>query len=219
MARTGRTDQMVALHAEGVRQSEIARRLGVSRAAVSAALRSRGVHDRPDRGYPDDDARREALTRLGSLTRAAEELGMPVSVLTTWRSRRARDVQITHPTGHWEQRRERYLDIAARCTTLAEFMTASGLSSSSYAAAWTRRNAPHLAPPRRRHHPQPLPDDPREALRMMREEAGMTAAQMAAALQTPRQTYVQWESGARRVPGVAIVAASLLRSRRRLATQ
>ena len=54
---------------------------------------------------------------------------------------------------------------------------------------------------------------------MMREEAGMTAAQMAAALQTPRQTYVQWESGARRVPGVAIVAASLLRSRRRLATQ
>lgn len=218
MARTGRTDQMVALHAEGVRQSEIARRLGVSRAAVSAALRSRGVHDRPDRGYPDDDARREALTRLGSLTRAAEELGMPVSVLTTWRSRRARDVQITHPTGHWEQRRERYLDIAARCTTLAEFMTASGLSS-SYAAAWTRRNAPHLAPPRRRHHPQPLPDDPREALRMMREEAGMTAAQMAAALQTPRQTYVQWESGARRVPGVAIVAASLLRSRRRLATQ
>ena len=218
MARTGRTDQMVALHAEGVRQSEIARRLGVSRAAVSAALRSRGVHDRPDRGYPDDDARREALTRLGSLTRAAEELGMPVSVLTTWRSRRARDVQITHPTGHWEQRRERYLDIAARCTTLAEFMTASGLSS-SYAAAWTRRNAPHLAPPRRRHHPQPLPDDPREALRMMREEAGMTAAQMAAALQTPRQTYVQWESGARRVPGVAIVAASLLRSRRRRATQ
>lgn len=218
MARTGRTDQMVALHAEGVRQSEIARRLGVSRAAVSAALRSRGVHDRPDRGYPDDDARREALTRLGSLTRAAEELGMPVSVLTTWRSRRARDVQITHPTGHWEQRRERYLDIAARCTTLAEFLAASGLSS-SYAAAWTRRNAPHLAPPRRRHHPQPLPDDPREALRMMREEAGMTAAQMAAALQTPRQTYVQWESGARRVPGVAIVAASLLRSRRRRATQ
>lgn len=218
MARTGRTDQMVALHAEGVRQSEIARRLGVSRAAVSAALRSRGVHDRPDRGYPDDDARREALTRLGSLTRAAEELGMPVSVLTTWRSRRARDVQITHPTGHWEQRRERYLDIAARCTTLAEFLAASGLSS-SYAAAWTRRNAPHLAPPRRRHHPQPLPDDPREALRMMREEAGMTAAQMAAALQTPRQTYVQWESGARRVPGVAIVAASLIRSRRRLATQ
>lgn len=58
MARTSRTDQMIALHAEGVRQVEIATRLGVSRSAVSAALRSRGVHDRPDRGYPDESGAR-----------------------------------------------------------------------------------------------------------------------------------------------------------------
>jgi hypothetical protein len=50
-------------------------------------------------------------------------------------------------------------------------------------------------------------NDYRERLIAARTRIGDGPAQMAARLLTPLNTYKQWESGARRTPGVAVVAA------------
>lgn len=56
-----------------------------------------------------------------------------------------------------------------------------------------------------------MTDDYRARLIAARQRLGLTPRQMAERLLTPRQTYEQWESGARRTPGVAIVAAEALK--------
>jgi transcriptional regulator with XRE-family HTH domain len=50
----------------------------------------------------------------------------------------------------------------------------------------------------------------RDRLIAARERLGLSRAEMAARLLTPRQTYEQWEAGARRTPGVALIAAEML---------
>jgi len=58
-------------------------------------------------------------------------------------------------------------------------------------------------------------DTYRARLIAAREALGLDAAEMAAVLLTPRQTYSQWESGGRRTPGVAVAAAEGLARRQR----
>jgi DNA-binding transcriptional regulator YiaG len=45
-----------------------------------------------------------------------------------------------------------------------------------------------------------------QELREVRLKMGLTISQMAEALNTPRGTYVKWERGERRVPGILEVA-------------
>ncbi len=60
----------------------------------------------------------------------------------------------------------------------------------------------------------------RERLIAARKRLGLSAQEMAEKLLTPRQTYLQWESGRRRTAGAAVVAAELLASPfRRLSSQ
>lgn len=59
-----------------------------------------------------------------------------------------------------------------------------------------------------------MTDGNRERLIAARRQLRFTASAMAAALDTPRPTYKQWESGARRTPGIAVVAAELLAAAR-----
>ena len=54
----------------------------------------------------------------------------------------------------------------------------------------------------------------RERLMLARQQLGLSHAEMAARLLTPRQTYAQWEAGSRRTPGTAVVAAELLMQQR-----
>jgi DNA-binding XRE family transcriptional regulator len=56
--------------------------------------------------------------------------------------------------------------------------------------------------------------DYRSRLIAAREALGLTRHEMAARLLTARQTYEQWETGARRTPGIAVVAAEALMSSR-----
>lgn len=55
--------------------------------------------------------------------------------------------------------------------------------------------------------------DRRAQLLALRAASGLSQAAMARCLETPLNTYKQWESGARRTPGVAVVAATLLARR------
>ena len=47
-------------------------------------------------------------------------------------------------------------------------------------------------------------------LRILREKLGMNQTEMAKRLRTPYRTYVDWERGARRIPGVCETAVELL---------
>lgn len=58
-------------------------------------------------------------------------------------------------------------------------------------------------------------DDYRARLITARERLGLSPAQMAKRLLTPRQTYSQWEDGRSRTPGAAVVAAEMLADRKR----
>lgn len=57
----------------------------------------------------------------------------------------------------------------------------------------------------------------RDRLIAARERLGLSRIEMAERLLTPAATYKQWESGARRTPGIAVCAAELLSPRRRAA--
>jgi hypothetical protein len=57
----------------------------------------------------------------------------------------------------------------------------------------------------------PSADDYRARLIAARARLEISPTRMAARLLTPHQTYLQWESGQRRTPGVAVVAAEALR--------
>ncbi|MCK5611619.1 DUF1870 family protein [Candidatus Pacearchaeota archaeon] len=46
----------------------------------------------------------------------------------------------------------------------------------------------------------------KEELRVIRKELGLTIDRMAKELNTPRKTYENWEYGARRIPGIIVVA-------------
>ena len=50
-------------------------------------------------------------------------------------------------------------------------------------------------------------------LKTARCTMGVSASEMARALQTPLRTYQDWESGVNRIPGVVAVAVSLLGER------
>jgi DNA-binding XRE family transcriptional regulator len=47
-------------------------------------------------------------------------------------------------------------------------------------------------------------------LKKFRRELGLNQSEMAKALRTSRSTYVKWERGTRRIPGVCEVAVELL---------
>lgn len=53
----------------------------------------------------------------------------------------------------------------------------------------------------------------RARLLAVRQHLGVEQKEMAALLLTPLSTYKQWEQGARRTPGVAVVAAELIAGR------
>ena len=45
-----------------------------------------------------------------------------------------------------------------------------------------------------------------DQLKQRRQELGLSQPQMARELNTPLSTYRKWEQGARRVPGIVVVA-------------
>lgn len=47
-------------------------------------------------------------------------------------------------------------------------------------------------------------------LKAARRELGLNQTEMAQQLKTPRRTYVDWERGSRRIPGVCEVAVELM---------
>jgi len=47
-------------------------------------------------------------------------------------------------------------------------------------------------------------------LRQRRRDLGLTQAEMARRLNTPRRTYQNWEEGARRIPGIVEAALRCL---------
>src|ERR1700683_945631 len=52
-----------------------------------------------------------------------------------------------------------------------------------------------------------MTDDHRDRLIAARKKLGLSRRLMAAKLLTPSATYGQWEAGAKRVPGIAVLAA------------
>lgn len=56
-------------------------------------------------------------------------------------------------------------------------------------------------------------------LKVARRALGLNKVEMAQALQTPYRTYSDWESGARRIPGICAIATGLLLKRDRWVMQ
>lgn len=48
-------------------------------------------------------------------------------------------------------------------------------------------------------------------LKKTREELGLTVKQMYKALNTPKSTYIHWEKGERRIPGIVTIALFYLK--------
>lgn len=54
-----------------------------------------------------------------------------------------------------------------------------------------------------------------QELTVIRIQLGLKPGEMAKALNTPRRTFQEWESGGRRIPGVVLVACEWLKHKDR----